>query len=70
LDGGFLKWQHEKKPIDASTVASPSKAQFKANFRPELVKSFEQMLANLDSKKFKVVDARSQGRYVRLSIAV
>lgn len=63
LDGGYLKWQHENKPIDASAVTTPNKAQFKSNFRPELVKSFEQMLENLKSKKFNVVDARSHGRF-------
>eukprot|EP01102_Stenamoeba_stenopodia_P001757 TRINITY_DN11598_c0_g1_i1.p1 TRINITY_DN11598_c0_g1~~TRINITY_DN11598_c0_g1_i1.p1 ORF type:complete len:346 (-),score=66.86 TRINITY_DN11598_c0_g1_i1:109-1146(-) len=64
LDGGFLKWQHENKPIETSATTTPHhQARFKAHFRPELVKSFNQMLDNLKSKSFQVVDARSQGRF-------
>jgi thiosulfate/3-mercaptopyruvate sulfurtransferase len=63
LDGGLPKWLLEGHPIE-SGVAIPTEAgHFTARFRPELVRTFAQMLKNQDSRSEQIVDARSPGRF-------
>ncbi|KAJ1173695.1 hypothetical protein NDU88_005521 [Pleurodeles waltl] len=62
LNGGFRNWVKEGHPVTAE-AARPEPAQFKAKLDRRLVKSFEEMLENLQTKKFQVVDSRSEGRY-------
>ncbi|XP_069509111.1 thiosulfate sulfurtransferase-like [Ambystoma mexicanum] len=62
LDGGFRNWVREGHPVTAQ-VTHPEPAQFRAVLDRRLVKSFEEMLENLQSKMFQVVDSRSRGRY-------
>lgn len=62
LDGGYTKWQAEKKPGEMSPVR-PEPATFTASFRPEMVRSLEQMKANLASGAEQVVDARGPGKF-------
>lgn len=62
LDGGFPKWCAEKRPVETGE-AKRSPAVFKARYRPELVRSFEDMRRNLESQAFQVADSRGPGRF-------
>jgi len=62
LDGGLPKWIAEGRPAsDKPTQVRP--ARFKASFRPNLVRSLDQVKSALESKKEQVVDARAAGRF-------
>ena len=62
LSGGFAKWQRENRPVEAGDVATVART-LSVRFRPELVRSLEQMQHNLESGNEQVLDARSQGRF-------
>lgn len=62
LDGGLPKWQAEGRALEPGAVARP-RARFIPRFRPELVRTKAQMLANLAAQAETVVDARSTGRF-------
>lgn len=62
LDGGLPKWEAEGRPLEAGE-SPPKRAKFKAAFRPGLVRSVEQMLANQKKRAELVVDARPAGRF-------
>jgi thiosulfate/3-mercaptopyruvate sulfurtransferase len=62
LDGGLPKWEAEGRPLEAGE-SPPKQAKFKAAFRPGLVRSVEQMLANQKKHAELVVDARPAGRF-------
>lgn len=62
LDGGLRNWISEGRPT--TTVAPGSRpAKFRADLRASLVRSKEQMVANLFSKNEQVIDARSSARF-------
>lgn len=63
LDGGMPKWKAEGRRLDAGEVA-PVARRFTARFRREMVRGFDEMRANLDTRREQVVDARSHGRFV------
>lgn len=62
LDGGLVRWGKERRPLEHDEPHI-TPAQFKATFNPELVKSKDQMLANIESQAFQVLDARNEGRF-------
>lgn len=62
LDGGLPKWLAEGRAVQAGPVA-PKPGDFAAKFRPELVRSKAQMVANIASKAEQVLDARAAGRF-------
>ena len=62
LDGGLPKWRAEGRPVSAG-AATLTPRRFTARFRPELVRDFAQMEANVTGKREQVVDARSHGRF-------
>ena len=62
LDGGFGAWQREGRPVE-SGVATRRPAQFTARYRPELVRSIDQVQRALASGTEQVLDARSAGRF-------
>jgi thiosulfate/3-mercaptopyruvate sulfurtransferase len=62
LDGGFPKWCAEKRPVETGEVKRPP-AVFKAKFRPELVRTLEDMRRNLARHAFQVADSRGPGRF-------
>lgn len=62
LDGGLAKWKREGRPLTDAPPAARTR-HFTPRFRPELVRSKEQLLANLASQAEQVVDARSAGRF-------
>jgi thiosulfate/3-mercaptopyruvate sulfurtransferase len=62
LDGGLPKWEAEGRPLAAGEQTA-SAATFKASFRPAMVRSVEQMIANQESRGELVIDARPAGRF-------
>ncbi|MEX2642683.1 MAG: 3-mercaptopyruvate sulfurtransferase [Acetobacterales bacterium] len=62
LDGGLPRWTAEGRPAESGQVA-PAPARYKAGFRPELVRSIEQLLANVETGEELVVDARAAERF-------
>ncbi|XP_046502053.1 thiosulfate sulfurtransferase [Equus quagga] len=63
LNGGFRNWLKEGHPV-TSEPSHPEPAIFKATLDRSLLKTYEQVLENLKSKRFQLVDSRSQGRYL------
>ncbi|XP_030649334.1 3-mercaptopyruvate sulfurtransferase [Chanos chanos] len=62
LDGGFKNWLREGHPV-TDQCSEPGRADFKASINRSWVKTYEDILANLETKEFQVVDARSAGRF-------
>ena len=62
LSGGFAKWRRENRPVESGEV-TPVPRTLSVRFRPELVRSLDQMRENLRSKAAQVLDARSRGRF-------
>lgn len=62
LDGGLPKWLAEGRPVEGGAVVPPP-GDFVAAFRPGMVRSKAQMIANLDTKADQVLDARAAGRF-------
>jgi len=62
LDGGLPKWLAEGREVTAEVVKIAPKKRT-ARRQAGLVRSLEDMLANIDSKAEQVVDARSGGRF-------
>lgn len=62
LDGGYGKWTAEKLPTEMSPVR-PEPGTFEATFNPALVRSIDQMKANLASRAEQVIDARGPAKY-------
>ena len=62
LDGGVPRWVKEGY-YTTDDVEKVSPQPFQAKYNKALVKTFEEMEANLEAKTFQVVDARPAGRY-------
>ncbi|XP_030065995.1 thiosulfate sulfurtransferase isoform X1 [Microcaecilia unicolor] len=62
LNGGFKNWLREGYPV-TKEVIKPDPAVFHAKLNRSHVKTYEDMLENIESKKFQVVDSRSEGRF-------
>jgi thiosulfate/3-mercaptopyruvate sulfurtransferase len=62
LDGGYGKWTKEKLPTEMSPVR-PEARGFEATFSPLLVRSLDEMKANLDTGAEQVIDARAPGKF-------
>ncbi|MGE5475103.1 MAG: 3-mercaptopyruvate sulfurtransferase [Bacteroidales bacterium] len=62
LDGGLTKWKQEQRPLE-DLPPMPRDRHFLPHFNATLVRSFEQVRANVDSKREQVIDARSAGRF-------
>jgi thiosulfate/3-mercaptopyruvate sulfurtransferase len=63
LDGGLPKWKREGRPLTGAASAPARGKAFRAAFRPEMVRSKDQLLANLGSRAETVLDARAAGRF-------
>lgn len=61
LDGGLKHWCRQGLPV-SDEPPQPSPARFEPQPR-DWVKSYEQVLHNIDSGEFQLVDARSSGRF-------
>ncbi|XP_075941047.1 3-mercaptopyruvate sulfurtransferase-like [Anarhichas minor] len=62
LDGGMRNWLADGYPV-TSDRSEPECRQFRATVNPSWVKSYEDVLENIGTKKVQVVDARSAGRF-------
>jgi thiosulfate/3-mercaptopyruvate sulfurtransferase len=62
LDGGLPKWLKEGRPVECGTAAR-TPCNYTARFRPALVRDKARLIANLETEREQVVDARSQGRF-------
>ncbi len=62
LDGGFPKWVREDRAIEPG-APQPTPARFDARLDPGVVKDFDQVLANIESREAQVIDARGHGRF-------
>ena len=63
LDGGFPEWKAKKYPIEKFSNKTLSKGSFTANYHFEKITFMTDVLANVSSKKYLVLDARSEGRF-------
>eukprot|EP00002_Diphylleia_rotans_P040624 TRINITY_DN9674_c0_g1_i1.p1 TRINITY_DN9674_c0_g1~~TRINITY_DN9674_c0_g1_i1.p1 ORF type:complete len:307 (+),score=43.97 TRINITY_DN9674_c0_g1_i1:79-999(+) len=64
MEGGLGKWVFEKRPTESGDqLYSHPPVPYTANFRAEYVKNMSDMKANISSKQWQVVDARSRGRF-------
>ncbi|MBT4019401.1 MAG: 3-mercaptopyruvate sulfurtransferase [Alphaproteobacteria bacterium] len=62
LDGGFNKWKAEGRALE-DLPPTPRERHFTARLNSTMIRYVDQMLANIDSKKEQVVDARAQARF-------
>ncbi|OCT83187.1 thiosulfate sulfurtransferase S homeolog isoform X1 [Xenopus laevis] len=62
LDGGFRNWLKQGLPV-TSEVPQVKPETFKAVLNSSRVKNYEDILRNIDSKEFQLVDSRSEGRF-------
>lgn len=62
LNGGFKNWVKEGYPV-TSEFTRPEPGVFKATLDKSLLKTYEEMVSNMTSKQFQVVDSRSEGRF-------
>lgn len=63
LDGGLPKWTRDGHPIEAGAVIPADTGHFTARFRPELIRTFAQMLENQEQRREQIIDARGPGRF-------
>jgi thiosulfate/3-mercaptopyruvate sulfurtransferase len=62
LDGGLMKWMAEDRPLE-DMPPNPGERHFTPRLDNTMVRSKEQLLANIDSKREQVLDARAAGRF-------
>lgn len=62
LNGGFRNWEQEGRPVSVQ-YERPAPTEYRATLNRSWVKTYEDILDNLDTKKFQVVDARPSGRF-------
>lgn len=62
LDGGMKNWLKEEKQLTAE-YCPPERQEFNASVNQSWVKTYEDIVKNIDTKQFQVIDARSAGRF-------
>ncbi|WP_441276709.1 3-mercaptopyruvate sulfurtransferase [Tardiphaga sp. 172_B4_N1_3] len=62
LDGGLKKWKAEGRAIETGKP-SPKPGTFRATLDKSYVRSKAQVVANLDSRKEQLIDARAANRF-------
>ena len=62
LDGGLRKWIAEGRKTDTA-VPKPAAQRYTALPNPAILRSVEQIRANISTKREQVLDARSPGRF-------
>lgn len=66
LDGGLSAWKSENLPTEPIRKNETFSGNFTAKYKPALVIDSDTLLENIDSKKFQVIDARSEERFFGL----
>lgn len=64
LDGGLPAYAKENLPVEAIENRSYTTGNFESNFNSNLVKTKEQILANIVTKEAVLIDARSSDRFL------
>ncbi|XP_056144122.1 3-mercaptopyruvate sulfurtransferase [Lampris incognitus] len=62
LDGGLKNWLADGHPV-TSDYTKPERRDFKATVDQSWVKTYEDILENIKTRRVQVVDARSAGRF-------
>jgi thiosulfate/3-mercaptopyruvate sulfurtransferase len=62
LNGGFLKWQREQRPLDAIIPLYPP-ATFMPAIQPQVRATADEVLHLLGQPGVKIIDARDSGQY-------
>jgi len=62
LNGGLIKWINEKRPV-TDKIINFNKSNYNIVEKKNLVKNKDQIKENIISKKFELVDARSEERF-------
>ena len=62
LNGGFLKWQKEARPVESS-VPSYAPTTFTPRVQPQLRATAADVLATIGKQDTVLIDARDQGQY-------
>lgn len=62
LDGGLPKWVAEGRAVESGPV-HPRPAAFRARLDRSLLKSVDDVRANIDGRRADILDARSAGRF-------
>ena len=62
LNGGLKKWKSENKPT-TNIISKVNPTKYIASNKENLVKNIKQINENINSEKFKVIDARSKERF-------
>ena len=65
LDGGFKKWKNEKRST-SKEIISFEKSKYIANENTSLVINKDEVNKNIKSKKFQLIDARGEKRFLGL----
>jgi thiosulfate/3-mercaptopyruvate sulfurtransferase len=63
LNGGLPAWEEKGFETSRQTTLTFEPGNFKASFQKEYVISYDQLLGNLSSRSFQIIDARSEGRF-------
>ena len=63
LDGGLPLWIKQGNGVEYRKEANYPQGDFQAIPSMEYVKSYEEVLANVEEQSFTIVDARSKGRF-------
>jgi len=63
LDGGFKKWVNEKRPT-TKEIVNNAKSKYVAVQNKSLVINKDEINKNIDIKKFQLIDARSEQRFL------
>ncbi|MDA0369278.1 MAG: 3-mercaptopyruvate sulfurtransferase [Proteobacteria bacterium] len=62
LNGGLPKWQAEDRPLETTTPV-PKPATFAAKRDATILRTADQLLANVESRAEQVLDVRPKGRF-------
>ena len=65
VDGNFEKWKNEKRSI-STQVKKINRSNYAASENSQLVLNKDQINENLNSKKFQLIDARGEKRFLGL----
>jgi thiosulfate/3-mercaptopyruvate sulfurtransferase len=64
LDGGLPEWAKQGYSVEKIEKRDYALGNFESKFKPELFKTKEQILENIDTKEAVLIDARSEDRFL------
>lgn len=63
LDGGLARWKALGLPLETGPVTPAPRGGFHAVFHPGLVRSLDEVMAEMNDPAVQIVDARAPGRF-------